>query len=45
MPQPGPGGAPVDEDEGAMERRFADLMRRFWRVPRPTKQDLDGETE
>jgi hypothetical protein len=41
MQQPEPSEAREDEDD-AMERRFADLMRRFWHAPEPADQ---GDTQ
>ncbi len=44
MQQPEPTEA-HDDEEDAIERRFAELMRRFWRRPERTEQPELGETE
>jgi len=41
MKQHEPQRAPRDDEDRATERRFAELIRRFWNRPVPTEQ---GET-
>jgi hypothetical protein len=43
MHQPEPAEAPPDLDERAIERRFAELLRRFWRRPASTDPSDQGD--
>lgn len=43
MHQPEPTEAPPEDEEGAIERRFAELMRRFWRRPERTEPTDQGD--
>jgi len=45
MHQPEPAEAQPDDEDGAVRRRFAELMRRFWRRPERTELPELGETE
>lgn len=43
MQQPGP-TEPLEDDAHAIERRFAELMRRFWRGHRRPEPTDEGNT-